>query len=704
MNLADALLAGRLHDGAAEVLEAAAQAWAPPERLTVSQWADRYRVLTGKAVAEPGPWRTSRTPYLREIMDALSAHSAATDVVFMAASQVGKSEVGNNWVGYVIDYAPGPMLMVEPTVEMAEKYSKQRIAPMIDMSERLASKIAPARKRDSGNTTTLKDFPGGLLAMVGANSASGLASMPIRYLNLDEVDRYPDDVDDEGSPIKLAEQRTITYRRRAKRYKASTPGRAETSIIAREYESGSRAQYWVPCPHCGGLQVLHRRHLQWQKEIDPATGKKVHRVDTAVYVCQVHGCIIEEHHKPWMLEEIPGDLTRAHWRHRDESKAKLSYHVNALYAPIGLGRSWPEIAAEWIEVSLDPAKLQTFVNLIDGEAYEDHSERLKGETLKLRAEAFGAREVPPGYLLLTLGVDTQDDRIEAKLVGWGEHERSAVLDYVVFEGDPIIPEGQPGSPWTLLTAYRRRPVRNAFGVDLQVAMSAIDSGGHRTAAVYQYVRMHRHDRTIATKGSSLAAQPVLGRPSKKEAKNSRGDLAKYGVSPWPVGTDTAKDAIYARLEADGEVADPTARAIRFCNGLGDLYYEGLVSEVRDTRTGRYVKVFARNEPLDCFVGAMAAAYHPAVRVHRLSAADWDHLRRMHEPRSGDLFADASLNTSAHGVVPSPGASPQDLGPQQFPAATAGEGSGHLQQPVVQAPEGPPQSGGEGWTPGDWSKD
>jgi phage terminase large subunit GpA-like protein len=691
VNLADVPLQSvELHDGAAELLRAAAQAWAPPERLTVSQWADRHRVLTGKAAAEPGPWRTSRTPYLREIMDVLSASSSVTDVVFMAASQVGKSEVGNNWVGYVIDYAPGPLLMVEPTVEMAEKYSKQRIAPMIEMSDRLSAKISPSRKRDSGNTTTLKDFPGGMLAMVGANSASGLASMPIRYLVLDEVDRYPDDVDDEGSPIKLAEQRTITFKRRAKRYKASTPGRADTSLIAGEYESGSRAQYWVPCPHCGGLQVLHRRHLQWQKEIDPATGKKQHRVDTTVYVCQVSGCVIQEHHKAWMLEEVPGDLSRAHWRHRDPGNAKRSYHISGVYAPIGLGRSWAEIAAEWIEASLDPAKLQTFINLIDGEAYEDHSERLKGEHLKLRAEAFGAREVPPGYLLLTLGVDTQDDRIEAKLVAWSEHERSVVLDYVVFDGDPIIPEGQPGSPWDGLTAYRRKPVRNAYGIDLQIAMTAIDSGGHRTAAVYQYVRMHRHDRVIATKGSSLAAQPVLGRPNKKEAKNSKGDLAKYGVSPWMVGTDTAKDAIYARLEADGEIADPAARAVRFCDGLGDLYYEGLASEVRDSRSGRYVKVFARNEPLDCFVGALAAAHHPAVRVHRLSAADWDYLRRMHEPAVGDLFAGGT----AHAQHPASEKAPAAAAPSSQAGVPTGTPASSIAAETVQAPA----VASAGWVP------
>jgi len=629
----------QIADGYAQACAAIAAALALPERLTVSEWADRHRVLPGKGASEAGPWRTARTPYLREPMDRLSAHDPASDIVLMAASQVGKSEVGNNWIGYTIDHDPAPMLLVEPTLDTVEKYSKQRIAPMIAACERLAAKVAPARARDSGNTTLLKDFPGGMLIMTGSNAASALASMPIKKLLLDETDRYPVDVDDEGDPIALAEQRTITFPR-AKRLKASTPGRVTVGAdgekvlphIAKEYERGSRAQYWVPCPHCGEYQVLHRQHLVWSKVVDPETGKKHHLPETARYACQAHGCLIEEHHKTEMLE-------RGEWRHRVPALQELrpSYHLNALYAPVGLGRSWAQIAELWLAAAKDAARLQAFINLVDGEPYEDHSERLRGPALEKRAEAWPARTVPPGYVLLTCGVDTQNDRLEATVLGWAEGERKAVLDHLVIPGDPIKPEGTPGSPWDVLTEYRHRPLRNSAGVDLQIAMTAIDSGGHRTDLVYQYGRRWRHDRVCVTKGASTPKRPVLGKPSKQDVKNSKGELHKGGVQLWMVGTDTAKDALFARLDADRELDDPAARMVRFCAGLGTEWFEQLCAEVRDDR-GAYVKVRLRNEALDCVVGAMAAAHHPLVRVHRLQAGDWDHLRRMLEPKTGDLFS------------------------------------------------------------------
>jgi phage terminase large subunit GpA-like protein len=670
-------------DGYEAILDAVVAAWELPEDLTISAWADQNRILPTKGAAEPGPWRTSRTPYLREIMDVLSPQHPATDICFMAASQVGKTEVLLNWIGYVIDHAPAPMLVVQPTVDTAEKYSKQRIAPMIELSERLTEKVPPARSRDSGNTTLVKDFPGGMLVMTGSNAASSLASMPIKNLGLDETDRYPTDVEDEGDPISLSEQRTVTFPR-AKRYKSSTPGRKETSHISKEYEMSSQAQYYVPCPHCHEKQVLRFEHLRWEKTIDEA-GRKVHKPETAVYMCQCCGEAIEERHKTWMLAEENG----AEWRHRYPDRERLGYHINALYSPIGLGLSWPQIAAKWLAACRDKAKLQPFVNLQKGEPYEDHADRVKGSSLKLRAEEWPVRTLPPGILVLTLGVDVQQQpaRLHLHLVGWGENERAATIDRVEFYGDPEKPE-----VWEQLTAYRRQPIRNAFGVDVRISMTAIDTG-YATHRVYNYVRQHRADGVIAIKGAKTPNRPILAKPTQQDVKNDKGIVQKNGVQLWMVGTDTAKAALYARLDGDQVLVDgrpvmidgqpqllpPEDRMVRFPAGLPDEFYEQLTAETFDDRVGKWVKLRQRNEDLDTWVYAYAAACHPSVRINRLQAADWEHLRQLIEPRTVDLFSEANLAAvetvaeSEANEVPAETGPPQQTDPvqtsAQVPAAT-----------------------------------
>lgn len=620
-------------DGYEAVLAAVEQAWQLPEPLKVSEWADRHRVLPTKGAAEPGPWRTSRTPYLREIMDALSIDHPATDICFMAASQVGKTEVLLNWIGYVVDHAPAPMLVVQPTVDTAEKYSKQRIAPMINLSARLLEKIPASRSRDSGNTTLVKDFPGGMLVMTGSNAASSLASMPIKDLALDETDRYPRDVEDEGDPISLAEQRTVTFPR-AKRYKASTPGRKESSHIAKEYDASSQAQYWVACPHCLEKQVLEFDHLVWSKGVDD-NGQKVHKPETAVYMCQCCGEAIQERFKTWMLAEENG----AEWRHRYPERTRLGYHINALYSPIGLGLSWPQIADKWLIACRDSAKLQPFINLQKGEPYEDHSDRVRGSDLKLRAEQWPIRTLLDGILVLTLGVDVQKDRIALTLVGWGENERCIIVDSFELPGSP-----EQSAVWEQLTEYRHRSVRNSFGIDVRIAMTAIDAG-YATHRVYNYVRQNRHDNVMAVMGAKTAHRPILSRPTKQDVKNSKGDVQPKGVLLWMVGADTAKDALFSRLDGDLEI-EVSRRMVRFPHGLPDEYYDQLAAEVYDDRSGRWVKIRQRNEALDTWVYAYAAACHPAVRINRLQSADWEHLRQIIEPRVGDLFAINNLPENA----------------------------------------------------------
>ncbi|PJN94732.1 phage tail protein, partial [Amaricoccus sp. HAR-UPW-R2A-40] len=252
-------------DGAGEILRAWGSGLRPDPDLTVSEWADRHRMLSGRASAEPGRYRTVRTPYMREIMDRLSPGDPTQRVVFMKAAQVGATEAGNNWIGFAIHQAPGPMLAVQPTVDLAKRNSRQRIDPLIDESPELRERVKPARSRDAGNTMLSKEFAGGILIMTGANSAVGLRSTPARYIFLDEVDAYPASADEEGDPVTLAEARSLTFAHRRKVLLVSTPTIRGLSRIEREYEASDQRRYFVPCPHCGHAQWLKFDRLRWQK-------------------------------------------------------------------------------------------------------------------------------------------------------------------------------------------------------------------------------------------------------------------------------------------------------------------------------------------------------------------------------------------------------------------------------------------------------
>jgi phage terminase large subunit GpA-like protein len=252
-------------DGAEELAQAWRDGLLPDPALTVSEWADQHRVLSPRASAEPGRYRTDRTPYMREIVDALSPMYPVRRIVVMKSAQVGFTEGGNNWIGYVIHHAPGPMLAVQPTVELAKRFSRQRIEPLIAESPALRERVKPARSRDAGNTVLSKEFPAGLLVITGANSAVGLRSMPARYLFLDEVDAYPPSADEEGDPVALAEARTRTFSWRSKILLGSTPTIHGLSRIEREYEATDQRRYFVPCPHCGEMQWLKFERLRWDK-------------------------------------------------------------------------------------------------------------------------------------------------------------------------------------------------------------------------------------------------------------------------------------------------------------------------------------------------------------------------------------------------------------------------------------------------------
>jgi len=573
----------------------------PDPDFTVSSWADEHRFLSQKASAEPGRWRTDRTPYLREIMDSLSPSSPVQRVVFMAGAQVGKSESGNNWLGFIIDHAPGPTLLVQPTVDTAVRFSKQRLAPMIEETPRLKDRIAPARSRDSGNTVQVKEFQGGTLVITGANSAVALRSMPARYLFLDEVDAYPSDVDGEGDPIGLAEKRTTTFARR-KIYLCSTPTIKETSRIEREYNASDQRRFFVPCPDCGHMQYLKWANFKWSDN-DPASVQ---------YACEDCGVLIDERHKHTML---PG----GEWRPTAISDGRtIGFHLPSFYSPLGW-KSWTDIVREFLDARHDPSLLKTFVNTVLGETWEEeYSAKLGAEDLRKRVEFYEPGVIPEKGLLVTAGVDVQDNRLAVVLRAWGRGEESWLISHEEIYGDPSQP-----ALWAQLDAILERGVAHEFAEPLPISAMAIDSGGHFTHEVYAYCRDRKAKGVIAIKGQSQKGKPAIGKATKVDL-NYRGKVMKSGAELYPVGSDTIKSTIYGRLK----MSEEGPGAYHFSGDTTDEYFNQLTAEKQITR---YVKGFpirdwikksgARNEALDCEVYAYAALQWLFMRYNRKTI--WD---------------------------------------------------------------------------------
>jgi phage terminase large subunit GpA-like protein len=572
----------------------------PDPLLTVSEWADKHRFLSQKAASEPGRWRTSRTPYLKEIQDELSASSPTERIVFMKGAQVGGTEAGNNWLGYVIHHAPGPMLFVQPTVDMAKKLSKQRLAPMIAESPVLAALISPTRERDSGNTMLMKEFRGGVLMVTGANSAVGLRSMPIRYLFLDEVDAYPGDVDGEGDPVQLAERRTTTFARR-KIFLVSTPTIKDVSRIEKEYLASDQRRFYVPCPHCDNMDWMRWQNIKWEGE----------DYRTATLACEACGCLIEEHHKTDMLN-------RGEWRATAGGDGTKGYHLSSLYSPLGW-KSWASIVKEFYASKNDPMLLKVWVNTILGETWEEeYSAKIGAEALSERAEEYALLTVPDKGLLLTAGVDVQDNRLAVTVRAWGKDEESYLVNWLEIFGDPS--DMSSSGPWAQVDNVLQQPYQRLNGGEaMHIRATAVDTGGHFTHEAYIFCRARKKRRVIAIKGSSTPGKPAIGKPSRQDV-NFKNQTIKKGVDLWLIGTDTIKATIYGRLK---QPAGEGAGVYHFPLGVTEEYYKQLTAEKQITK---YFKGFprrewikkdgARNEALDCEVYAYAALQYFYTRVNR----------------------------------------------------------------------------------------
>jgi phage terminase large subunit GpA-like protein len=561
----------------------------PAPKLTVSEWANANRILTGHASAEPGEWRTDRAPYQQEMMDVFTDPMVEA-VVFMCASQIGKTEIVNNIVGYYIDQDPAPILVVQPNVDpMARTWSTDRLAPMLAAAACLRGKVSDPKSRDTSNTVLHKVFPGGHITVIGANSPSGLASRPIRIVLFEEIDRYDESISTEGDPIKLGEQRAANFWNR-KILKNSTPTLKGFSRIEKEYAKSDQRRYHVPCPACGAFQVLIWKNLKWED-----------KPEDAAYVCDHCGTLIPETDKAPML-------AGGKWVPENPGSRIPGFHINALYSP---WQRWGKLAAEWLDCQQELGALQAFINLKLGETWEERG-GMDTDDLEGRKEAYVA-DVPAGVGLLTAGVDVQDDRLEVIIRGWGHGEESWLITRAIILGDPSGESKDRTKPsvWAQLDTLLHTEWRHEAGVTIRVDTTCVDSGAH-TDAVYRFCKPRYGFRVFATKGYSGPGHPIVNH---KPSVSNRGRVRLFFV-----GTDAAKDSVYGRLR----ISTAGPQFMHFPLAADADYFDQLVAEkvVKEMVNGRWFRRYKlprgrRNEVLDCEVLALVALELSSARKEQL---------------------------------------------------------------------------------------
>lgn len=553
--------------------------WAPPQQMTVSQWAASFRQLSPEASEEHGQWYNERTPYLVEPMDAFN-DPLVERIDIMAASQLGKTEILLNILGYIIDRQPGPVLCIEPDLDMARTLSKDRIVPMVRDTAVLHGKVAEEKSRSSNSTILHKSFPGGMLTIVGAHSAAGLSSRPIRYILADECDRYPLSAGKEGSPLDLAIKRTTRFRGR-KIVSISSPANKGNSIIEQAYQEGTQEQYCFACPECGEFQPPAWNQVDFE------------HVGLA---CRACGCISS----PWQwYRQAPRWI--AAYPERRLARKRRSFKL-----PMTL-LSWmslEEMITEYREAERGgEEKQQVFFNTRLAEPWDGKGESV--DSGEIATEYYGA-DLPNGILLLTCGVDVQADRLELEVVGWGVDEESWGVQYHVIPGDP-----HEKLTWQLLDKFLQQTWRRADGTLLSIIGTCIDSG-YATQHVYAFTKPRTSRYIYAIKGQGGLAQPAV-HPYRRAGKNRN-------IPLFPLGVDTIKNELHSHLQRrehgagychfprETEFPDGTPR------GYTLDYFNGFTAEkrikVRQNGVDGHIWVkkyqSARNEPWDCRVYATAA--------------------------------------------------------------------------------------------------
>lgn len=589
--------------GAARLNKAMRKALAgmtPPDDLTVTQWAEAKRRLSAESAAEPGPWRTERTPYLREPMDAFT-DPKVRHIVMVAASQVGKSEFLNNCIGYIIDEDPGSILFIHPTTIDAQEYSKLRIAPMLRDSPALRQKIAAPKSRDSHNTILQKAYPGGILTMCGSTEAHALASKPIRYVFGDERDRWATSAGNEGDPWDLAMARQTTFYN-AKAVEVSTTTIKNASAIEAAYYTGTMERWNSKCPHCGEYHEIRWSDIRFEYDEIIVSHKKTYKVKKVYYTCPGCGCISTEAEMKrapakWIAEnpEAYGQGTRSFW----------------LNAFVSQWASWESIVLKYLNALGSTKKMQVVFNTCFGEPWEDRGDIEDEDSLLARREDYGKDkngepvELPPGVLVLTAGVDTQDDRMEYEIVGHGFFGETWGIEKGIVMGRP-----DDDATWNKLDeVVFDRVMRFENGVGLRVSMSFVDEGGHFTQSVRAQCNARISKKVFCIKGMPGQDKPYISPPKKQKIFVNQ--IAVGTCWQYQLGVDSGKEIIMDNLR----VQTPGQKYCHFPkrDDYGSAYFAGLLSETKvydpnkkQPWSWKKIPGHERNEPLDCRNYALAA--------------------------------------------------------------------------------------------------
>ena len=563
----------------------------PPEQLTVTEWSDKYRRLSAENSAEPGHWRTSRTPYLKEIMDAFTDPKVHR-IAVAASSQVGKTECEMNMLGYAIAVDPGPIMFVMPTVDNAKDFSKRRIAPMIRDTKPLRERISKAKSRDGENTVLKKAYPGGMLTITGSNSPASLASVPARYVFGDERDRWAKDAGGEGDPWGLVEARTITFYNH-KMVEVSTPTIKGYSAIESAFNTGTQEYWCVQCPHCGEYNFIKFDHIRFEFHTNKIQGKTQYIVDNVMYACPECGGASTE-------QEIRKQPKK--WIARNPEAYKngvRSFWINAFSSP---WMSWKKLVLRFLEAKDDPEKLKTVYNTLFGELWEDRGDLEDEDEMLARREEYEA-DLPDGVLCLTCGVDTQDNRLEYEVVGYGKFRENWGIEKGYIMGKP-----SDNDVWERLDGIIDRSYYFKNGKALKISLTFVDSGGHYTQEVYEECAKRINKRVFAIKGKGGEGIPFTGPPSKVNIVKDDKIIGKAWL--YVLGVDAGKERIMSGLN----VRSVGARYSHFPSneekGYDNLYFSGLLSEKMTYENNKWkwkkIPGHNRNEALDCRNYANAA--------------------------------------------------------------------------------------------------